>query len=131
MAPARYNGDRTPRHLASGRCAITKRTVELTCPPSLTADFERCANRHVVVEGIATLDASSAVTRIDVTGVEPTAIDDAFWRPRSVEDLAQEQGVEPFQFPSPGDPAPDPFDVDEFLAAIFDRAASSQPDSPA
>ena len=98
---------------------IAKRTVELTCPPSLTADFARCANRHVVVEAIATLDAAGAVTRIDVTGIEPNAIDDAFWRPRSVEELAQEQGVKPFQFPSPGDAAPDPFDVDEFLAAIF------------
>ena len=98
---------------------IAKRTVELTCHPSLTSVFARCANRRVFVEGIAALDAAGGVTRIDVTGVEPTAIDDSFWRPRSVEELAQEQGVELFQFHSSDDPSCENFDVDEFLAAIF------------
>ena len=95
-----------------------KRTVELTYSPALSADFERCANRHVIVEAVAALDASGAVTHIDVTGVEPKAMDEAFWRHRSVEELAREQGIEPFEFPSSSDHAPDPFDVDEFLAAI-------------
>lgn len=46
-----------------------------------------------------------------------TLNDDSFWHPLSLAELVRAQGIRPYTFPEPLDD--DPFDVDEFLAAIY------------
>ena len=86
-------------------------------------DLRRFARRYVEVKGAADLTEDGDIRAIAVETIESTLDDDSFWHPLSPAELARAQGIRPYTFPEPVDDG-DPFDVDEFLAAIYgDRRA--------
>lgn len=80
-------------------------------------DLRRFATRYVEVRGRADLTEDGDIRALAVETIESTLDDDSFWHPLSLAELIRAQGIRPYTFPEPLDD--DPFDVDEFLAAIY------------
>ena len=80
-------------------------------------DIRRFATRYVEVRGRAGLTEDGDIRALTVETIEATLDDDSFWHPLSLAELIRAQGIRPYTFPEPLDD--DPFDVDEFLAAIY------------
>ena len=80
-------------------------------------DLRRLAMRYAEVKGVADLTEDGSIRALAVETIESTLDDDSFWHPLSPAELILAQGIRPYTFPEPLDD--DPFDVDEFLAAIY------------
>ena len=80
-------------------------------------DLRMFATRYVEVMGRADLTEDGDIRALAVETIESTLDDDSFWHPLSLAELIRAQGIRPYTFPEPLDD--DPFDVDEFLAAIY------------
>lgn len=92
--------------------------VRLAFNESQAEELRGFARKQVVVTGSVELRPDGRVRHLVMDGIEPVVDDAEFWTPRSIVEMATQQGIEPFVYPS--EPAEEEEgSADEMLTAIF------------
>jgi hypothetical protein len=94
--------------------------VRLGFAESLGQEFKQQALQPVSVIGHAQF-RDGDMERVEVETLGRTLSDESFWRPKSVVELAQEQGVKPFQYTPKTWTDEDARELDAFLDAVLNR----------
>ena len=95
------------------------RTVRLQFAPEQDEEMRRFANRYVEVGGVEVEGDVRQPRVVRVQALRETFSDDAFAHPRTVAELAEEQGVAPLTFNEAPSGTMNDEELDEFLIAIF------------